>query len=136
MPSIQVCTVIEFSISNRKLRTSEHGKILINLSVALIALYVVFLLGGHVTTVPALCGLVSALVHYVFLVFFAWTAVEAVYLYQKFVRVLSNPTTRFVVIAMLVAWGKFQNYLSSGYYFCVHSSFPVIFTPKWNIKRG
>ncbi len=94
------------SYPHRKLRASEHGQILINLSVALIGLYVFFLLGGHVTTVTGLCGLTSALIQYCFLVFFAWTAVEAAYLYQKFVRVLNKPIPHFIVISTLVAWGK------------------------------
>ncbi len=118
----------------RKLRTSEHGQILINLSISLIALYVVFLLAGHVTTVTALCGLVSALVHYFFLVFFAWTAIEAVYLYQKFVRVLSNPTKRFVIVGMCIAWGKYLTCVRVCVCVCVCVCAYVIVT-SWQVKR-
>lgn len=75
---------------SRKLRTSEHRQLLINICLALIALYVVFLLGGLATTITTLCGVMSALLHYFFLVFFAWTAIEAVYIYMKFVRVFSK----------------------------------------------
>jgi len=40
--------------------------------------------------VPPLCGIIAALIHYFILVFFGWTAVEAVYLYTKLVIVLGK----------------------------------------------
>lgn len=79
---------------------------MINICLALIALYVVFLLGGLATTIATLCGVMSALLHYFFLVFFTWTAIEAVYIYMKFVRVFSKSPSHFVAIAALVAWGR------------------------------
>ena len=92
----------------RKLRSNVHGQILINMSVSLLALYVTFLLGGFVTEVPGFCGLVSALLQYFFLVFFAWTAVESVWLYFKLVAVLGADTfsSRYMLKAGLPAWCK------------------------------
>ena len=95
-------------ISCSKLRTSIHGKILINLSLALMGVYVFFLIGGHVTTTPALCGISSALLHYFLLVFFGWTAVEAVWLYLKLVKVLGmqSVTSNYTIKASIPTWGK------------------------------
>ena len=58
------------------------------------------------TTVPPLCGVVSALLHYFTLAFFAWTAVEAFHLYQKLVTVLGTKSDHFVLKAAMVAWCK------------------------------
>ena len=64
-------------------------------------------MAGYVTTVPWLCGVVAALLQYFVLVFFGWTAVEAVFLYQKLVRdVLGQVSPRFVPIAAAIVWGK------------------------------
>lgn len=98
--------------TSRKLRSSEHnagvhGQLLINLSCSLIGLYVFFIVAGHVTTVLPLCGVVAALLQYFMLVFFSWTAVEAVFLYQKLVRnVLGQTSPYFVRTAAAIAWGK------------------------------
>ena len=51
----------------RKLRTNIHGQILVNMSLALIGLYVFFLTGGHVTSIQSyvvsaqLCCSISSL---------------------------------------------------------------------------
>ena len=92
----------------RKQRASIHGKILINLSLALMGVYLFFLIGGHVTTIPILCGISSALLHYFLLVFFGWTTVEAVWLYIKLVKVLGmqSVTSNYVLKTSLPTWGK------------------------------
>ena len=88
---------------NRKLHTSEHGQILINLSTALLGLYITFLLSSGVTSVTVLCGMSSGLLQYFMLVFFAWTAVEAVHLYIKLVKVLGTNINHFTLISGLLA---------------------------------
>ena len=72
------------------------------------ALYITFFIGGFVTKVPGLCGIVSALLQYFFLVFFAWTAVESVWLYLKLVAVLGCQSfaSRYMFKAGLPAWCK------------------------------
>ena len=86
-----------------------HGQLLINLSCSLIGVYVTFIVAGLVTTVPPLCGLVAALLQYFMLVFFGWTAVEALFLYQKLVRnVLGQISPHFVPIAAAVVWCKLE----------------------------
>ena len=100
-------TVVSCSLSYSTLRSQEHGKLLINLSAALIGLYISFVFGGLVQRVPALCGIVAALIQYFTLAFFAWAAVEAVNLYRNLVIVIGGPTiTHFVLKAALIAWGK------------------------------
>ena len=92
----------------RKLRISIHGKLLVNLSLALMGVYIFFLISGHVTTVPVLCGISSALLHYFLLVFFGWTAVEAVWLYLKLVKVLGmhSATSNYILKTSIPTWGK------------------------------
>ena len=94
---------------SRKLHGSIHGQILINLSIALMGLYIIFLIGGHVTSIPVLCGMSAALLHYFMLVFFGWTAAEAIYLYIKLVMVFGTQTleSKFTLKAGLVTWCKF-----------------------------
>ena len=88
-------------------RRSGHGRILINLSVSLICLYVVFVIAGLVTSVEALCGLVSALFQYFMLVFFGWTAAEAVYLLCSLFDKHLKPTA--IPIFAMVVWCKYSN---------------------------
>ena len=92
----------------RNLRNSLHGLIIINICFALLGLYLFFLIAAHVTAVPGLCGLVSALLHYFILVFFAWTAAEAVYLYIKLVKVMGvdKYVRGYMWKAGLPAWSK------------------------------
>ena len=92
----------------RKLRTSIHGQILINLSLALLGLYIFFLISGHVTSVPVLCGVSSALLQYFLLVLFGWTAVEAVWLYLNIVKVfgVQSYTANYALKSTIPTWGE------------------------------
>ena len=76
------------------------------MSVSLALLYLTFLIGAHAAPEPALCGISAALLQYFLLVFFGWTAVEAVYLYRNLVQVLVSQIARFVLKAGLIAWSK------------------------------
>ena len=60
------------------------------------------------TSVPAICGISSALLHYFLLVFFGWTAVEAVWLYLKLVKVfgIQSVTSKYILKAGIPTWGK------------------------------
>ena len=98
--------VLHMSFLLRPLRRSEHGQLLINMSCALLCLYVVFLVAGYTTSVPAICGISAALVHYFMLVYFMCTAAEAVFLYIKLVKVMGNKVNRFPLKAGLVSWCK------------------------------
>ena len=91
----------------RQLRNNYHGQILINMSISLACLYLSFLIGAHAAPVPVLCGISAALLQYFLLVFFGWTAVEAVYLYRNLVQVLVSEIYQFVLKAGLIAWSKY-----------------------------
>ena len=91
---------------HRKLRSSEHGQILLNMSAALLALYLVFIVAGHVTGVVPLCGLLAALLQYLMLALFGWMAVEAVHLYIKLVVVLGAGMRHFVLKAAALVWSE------------------------------
>ena len=71
-------------------------------------MYIFFLIGGHVTSIPVLCGISSALLHYFLLVFFGWTAVEAVWLYLKLVKVfgIQSVASKFTLKAGIPTWGE------------------------------
>ena len=60
------------------------------------------------TLIPALCGISSALLQYFLLVFFAWTSVEAVWLYLKLVKIfgIQSIESRFFMTASLLSWSK------------------------------
>jgi G protein-coupled receptor 64 len=77
------------------------------MSVSLAFLYLTFLIGAHAAPVPALCGISAGLLQYFLLVFFGWTAVEAVYLYRNLVQVLVSQITRFVLKAGLIVWSEY-----------------------------
>ena len=90
----------------RKLHASEHGKLLINTSISLLLLYVVFVIAGLVTSVEALSGLVSALFQYSMLVFFGCTVAETVFLYHQLVIIIGKPIDHFARKATLIVWCK------------------------------
>lgn len=77
-----------------------------NLCLALMGLYVFFLISGNVTSVPALCGVSSALLQYFLLVFFGWTAVEAVWLYLNLVEVFGIQlyTAKYTLKTAIPTW--------------------------------
>ena len=78
---------------------------LINLSFALVGLYVTFIISTVSTGVPVLCGLVSALMHYFFLAVFFWMAADAIHLHRKLVTVFKPDIDSYLAIAMAICWG-------------------------------
>ena len=81
-----------------------------NMSLSLAGLYIFFLIGGHVTGVPVLCGFSAAFLHYFMLVFFTWTAVEAIWLYIKLVKVFGTQSleSHYIIKSGVPAWCKFK----------------------------
>ena len=93
----------------RKLRLSDHGQLLLNLCVALLGLYISFIFSIHSSSVPALCAIVSIMLHYFMLVVFMMMAAEAVNLYMKLVIVLGQNISHYVIKITVICWGKFTN---------------------------
>ena len=91
----------------RKLREKLSPKILISLCISLLALLIVFLTGIEKTSNRVGCQVVAALLHYFILTTFFWMAVEAINIYQMFVKVFRKGSQkRFLLRSSLVAWGK------------------------------
>ena len=76
-------------------------------------LYIIFVAAAFAAPVPAVCGILAALLQYFMLVYLAWTAVEAFYLYMKLVQVLGTHIQKYVLKATLIAWCKCKPF-----YFC------------------
>ena len=93
------------------------GQLLLNLAVSLIGLYVVFITAGNIlvygksTTTEVLCGINSALIQYFLLVYFGWTAAEAVQIYYwQIVKALEHKAQHlghYVLKVALIVWCKF-----------------------------
>ena len=68
---------------------------------------------------------VSVLVHYFTLVAVMWMGAEALLMFQKFVIVLFQITTRYIITLSLVSWGMLMNEQNNGWitiYFNNHFS--------------
>ena len=83
--SLLCCTCYD-----KKLRSSDHGQLLINLCLALSGLYIAFIFAVHSQSVPGLCAFTAAVLQYFFLVTFMVMAAEAINLYMNLVIVLGK----------------------------------------------
>ena len=81
------------------------------MSLVLIGMYATYLAAGNASSILKLnggnifCGFLGALLYYFMLVYFMWTAIEAVDLYRKLVKVF-HQGGRFVLYGTIIAWGK------------------------------
>ena len=94
----------------RKLRTSEAGQLLVNLSVALLGLYFLYILSLHAVGNKHVCAFVGGLLHYFMLASFLAMLAEAVNLYTKLVLVLGVPLiiqNKYVLKACLIVWSQY-----------------------------
>ena len=97
----------------RKLRSSEHKKVLIHMCFSLLGLYISFfiasLLGKSYKPIKEpFCIGFSAMVQYFFLVYFSITVAQSVLLYLKLVRVLGTDIIldQFHIKVGIVCWSK------------------------------
>ena len=105
-------TVVTY-LASRKLRASDHGRLLMNLCFALLGVYFFFIFALHGTAVPGLCATFSALLHYFLLVTFMAMAAEALNLYIKLVIVLGKGIQNYVWKAVIISWSKRIAYICS-----------------------
>eukprot|EP00057_Strongylocentrotus_purpuratus_P014211 XP_011668685.1 PREDICTED: G-protein coupled receptor 64-like [Strongylocentrotus purpuratus] len=98
---ITLCVLLGF----RKLRRKQPQQILINLSFALLALYVTFVIGIDRPTWRISCTVVAILLHYFCLASLAWMGVEAFNMYMMFVRVLNSYIPKFLLKCSMIGWG-------------------------------
>ena len=91
----------------------------------------VFVVGIDRTENHGGCVTVSVLVHYFTLVAVMWMGAEALLMFQKFVLVFFQITTRYIVILSLVCWGTHMNEQNNGWitlYFNNHFSDSISFS--------
>ncbi|XP_037088776.1 uncharacterized protein LOC119109286 [Pollicipes pollicipes] len=99
-----VLTMLTFVLF-KKWRRLRGNQIVMHLSVALTGVYLSFLGGLAAPGYHVACSCLSALLHYFLLAAFGWMAVEAVFQYLRFVRVLGTYIPGFMRKASLFAWG-------------------------------
>ena len=82
--------------------------------IALIGVYVTYLIAGHAKSIRSvngghiICAFFGALLYYFMLVYFMWTAIEAVDLYRKVVRVFSKGSKYFIICSIIIGWSKYN----------------------------
>ncbi|XP_076877322.1 adhesion G protein-coupled receptor G4a isoform X3 [Brachyhypopomus gauderio] len=101
--SITLLTYIFFG----KLRCDYPSKILINLSLALLGLNLLFLVNAWLASfnIYGLCIAVAAVLHYFFLASFTWMALEAINMYLAFVKVFNVYVSYYILKFCIVGWG-------------------------------
>ena len=90
----------------RKLRSSDHGQLLLNLCFALIGLYLSFIIALHSKNSTGFCAFIGAVLQYFFLVTFAVMAAEAINLYINLVIVLGRKIQHFSLKVTVVSWSE------------------------------
>ncbi|KAJ8042992.1 Adhesion G-protein coupled receptor G6 [Holothuria leucospilota] len=92
-------------LSFRSIRIKQQSKIHTNLCIALVALYLTFLVGIDRTKNPLRCKLVASLIHYFALSSMAWMSVEAVNMFLLFWMMRRSPVSNLIQVSIVVAWG-------------------------------
>nr|XP_054767677.1 adhesion G-protein coupled receptor G7-like [Lytechinus pictus] len=98
---LTLCILLGF----RKLRRKQPQQILINLTFALLALYVTFVIGIDRPNWKRGCIIVAILLHYFCLASLSWMGVEAFSMYMSFVRVMDTYIPKLIFKCCLVGWG-------------------------------
>ena len=91
------------------MRRKTAQRIIINFCLALLLLLSTFMLITNITITSAMvCHSVSALLHFLLLSTFAWTAVQAFFLYKKAVRATKNrgSNRQSFYVCFVLAWGN------------------------------
>ncbi|XP_061089978.1 adhesion G-protein coupled receptor G6-like [Conger conger] len=89
-----------------KLRRDYPSKILLNLSLALLGLNLVFLLNSSLSAYgDGLCVAVAAAMHYFTLASFTWMGLEAVHMYLALVKVFNVYVPSYIFKFCILGWG-------------------------------
>ncbi|KAI4883425.1 hypothetical protein NFI96_008969 [Prochilodus magdalenae] len=99
-------TVLTYSLLE-KLRRDYPSQILLNLSIALLGLNLVFLTNSWFSafTIYGLCVAVAAAQHYFLLASFSWMLLEAVNMYFALVKVFNVYVPSYILKFCIVGWG-------------------------------
>lgn len=94
----------------RKLRRDYPAQILLNLSLALLGLNLVFLINSWLSSwgVWGLCVAVASALHYFLLASFTWMGLEAVHMYFALVKVFNVYVPSYILKFCVVGWGEWS----------------------------
>lgn len=97
---------------HRKLRRDYPSKILINLSVALLGLNMLFLVNSWFASFNsnAICITVAALLHYFFLATFTWMGLGAINMYLALVKVFNSYVPSYMLKFCALGWGETDSF--------------------------
>uniref|UniRef100_A0A3P8XI82 Adhesion G protein-coupled receptor G4b n=1 Tax=Esox lucius TaxID=8010 RepID=A0A3P8XI82_ESOLU len=90
-----------------KIRRDYPSKILINLSLALLGLNMVFLVNSWLSSVGSygLCVAVASVLHYFLLASFTWMGLEAVHMYFALIKVFNVYVPSYILKFCTLGWG-------------------------------
>ncbi|XP_047660865.1 adhesion G-protein coupled receptor G2 [Tachysurus fulvidraco] len=99
-------TVLTYTLLE-KLRSDYPSQILLNLSIALLGLNLVFLVNSWLSSfgVAALCAAVATTQHYFLLASFTWMFLEAVNMYLALVKVFNTYVSSYILKFCFIGWG-------------------------------
>ena len=108
---------------DRSLHMSNNGRLLINLSLALLRLYLSSILALFAAPIKPLCILLSAVLNYFFLVTLLAMASEAFLGYLKLIVVFKQRGGRLTSKCAIVTWGKEVLSLTRGISYAFSTNF-------------
>lgn len=96
------------SLHVRKLRRDYPSQILINLSLALLGLNLLFLLNSWLSSwgFHGLCVAAASLLHYFLLASFTWMGLEAIHMYFALVKVFNVYVPSYILKFCVLGWGE------------------------------
>nr|XP_033802754.1 adhesion G-protein coupled receptor G4 [Geotrypetes seraphini] len=105
--SIFLGVALVIYIAFDQLRRDYPSKILMNLSMALLMLNLVFLLDTWLSSLQndALCLSIALLLHYFLLASFTWMGLEAVHMYFALVKVFNVYISKYMLKFCFIGWG-------------------------------
>ncbi|XP_068104002.1 adhesion G-protein coupled receptor G4 [Hyperolius riggenbachi] len=91
----------------KQLRRDYPSQILMNLSLSLLMLNLLFLVNNWLSSfrINGLCISAAALLHYFLLTSFTWMGVEAVHMYFAFVKVFNSYIHKYILKLCIAGWG-------------------------------
>ncbi|XP_071848667.1 adhesion G-protein coupled receptor G2-like isoform X4 [Apostichopus japonicus] len=89
----------------RSIRIKQQTHVHFNLCLALLGLYLSFLLGVDRTEIPGVCKAMTSLIYFFCLSSVAWMSVEAFYIYMLIWKYNKSSIHHLVTVAVFLAWG-------------------------------
>ena len=92
----------------RVLRKRDVSKFHAQLCIALIGMFVFFLVGIDRTENEIVCTAMSALIQYFTLVAVFWMGAEGLLMFQKLIIVFGKITKKYIILVSFACWCKFS----------------------------